>query len=102
LQRVQWLSLQLEEYVERWLGFCQVTRVPNAALIDGALFGMIEICAEAVDSQIQEWKEQSTPRAWQEFRSSLRDIREDTDWAKATQRLRSAVRFFRNSVMAAT
>jgi hypothetical protein len=45
LSRLLWLADQLENYVERWIGFGEAVPSPLRSSLEGDLFGMVEIGA---------------------------------------------------------
>jgi hypothetical protein len=71
LSRLLWLAEQLENYVERWIGFGEAMK--------GDLFGMVEIGARVTDEEIRRATRPSgLQRAWDDFVEGLAEIRAGT------------------------
>lgn len=75
--RLRWLAEHLEEYVDRWLGFCAIAPEPSPSLMTAPGFGVIELGAQALGDELASAR--TTPvfeAAWQSFLSALRQVRE--------------------------
>jgi hypothetical protein len=70
--RLVWLTDQLENYLERWIGF-------GEAMLDGDLFAMVEIGAALTDEEIRRAARlPAVQGAWDEFSEILSGIRTGT------------------------
>src|SRR5687767_10551625 len=74
--KLQWLSEQMENYIERWLGFLAVTPRRRKVAGDDPLFTVIELAAEMMTAEIQKLP-MATPvvQHWQDFVRVLNGIR---------------------------
>jgi hypothetical protein len=89
--RLEWLSEQLEHYVERWLGFAAVPAVPESALMKGDLFAMVEAGAGAVAEELSAVVGATdTMTGWRRFLAELAAVSKRGDLSEP-QRLRSAL-----------
>jgi hypothetical protein len=69
--RLPWLADQLENYVERWVGFCEAFAAPPATQVAGDLFAMIEIGAAAMDRTLGP----APPPSWRAFTATVNSLR---------------------------
>lgn len=100
--RVRWLSNQLEQYLERWLGFCAISDAPMSSLVDSVAFGAVEIAADVLTPELRNAEVPVTvDDAWQAFLTSLRRVRDEADRQQA-QGLRAPFAAFRETLLAAT
>jgi hypothetical protein len=78
LGRAKWLGEQLENYVERWLGFWTVSsrRTPPAA---DDLFGMIEVGAELMGEELAGAAATDVVASWSNFLAVLDGVRHEGD-----------------------
>lgn len=82
--RVLWLSEQLEEYVERWIGFCELPSLPMSSLLVSDLFGAVEIGAEVLGAYLREYAAtKDVQAAYGDFGAALRRVRVATRNAEA-------------------
>ena len=51
--RIRWLGEQLENYVERWLGFAVLPGATIPSLLEGDLFAIVDISAGVLDNEIR-------------------------------------------------
>jgi len=76
LSRLLWLADQLENYVERWIGFAEAMPSPLPADLEGDLFGMVEIGAAVTDEEIRRAAYMPAVQgAWDEFSEIVSSIR---------------------------
>jgi hypothetical protein len=76
LTRLLWLAEQLENYVERWIGFGEVMPTPLPAQREGDLFGMVEIGARLTDEEIRRApRPPAVEGAWADFSEVLSALR---------------------------
>ncbi|HEX8673139.1 MAG TPA: hypothetical protein VF710_14690 [Longimicrobium sp.] len=69
LARLRWLADQLENYVERWIGF-------GEGMFEGDLFAMVEIGVALTDEEIRRAARlPAVQGAWDEFSEVLSGIR---------------------------
>jgi hypothetical protein len=89
--KLHWLSEQLENYIERWLGFLPFTPRRLQSQPDDLLFIVIELATEMLTVEIQQLPV-STPAAqhWQRFLRVLQNIRAGSNPREAAD-LRSAL-----------
>jgi hypothetical protein len=92
--RVRWLSEQLENYVERWLGFAVLPGATLRSLLAGDLFGSVEVGSSALDQEIRALPEAARARGqWIPLRTALENIRRSTT-LPAPESLRTLLRDF--------
>jgi hypothetical protein len=93
--RVLWLTDQLGEYIERWIGFCAIPSLPMPALLDSSLFRAVEVGAEVLGEAMQDWDATPSARsAWDTFTHTLADVRHASD-RQQTSRLKETFNPFR-------
>lgn len=95
--RLNWLADHLEEYVERWLGFCAVLTKPKS-VTTAAGFSTVELGAGAITDELKH----ATPSpelqsSWRAFLESLELVRSRGGHAEA-DKLFEAARMFRSSI----
>lgn len=75
--RLAWLGEQVENYVERWAAFCELTQAPVADRTRGDLFGVVEIGAALFSEELARMPATFAPvhHAWQRFLDTLARIR---------------------------
>ena len=79
--RLRWLAGELENYLERWIGFgVAVSSVPSAMLGDD-LTEMIDVAAEVIDAEARGASAEAQA-AWQEVRAALAKVRACADWSE--------------------
>jgi hypothetical protein len=84
--RLRWLAEHLEEYVDRWLGFCAVAPESTLSLVTAPGFGVIELGAEALGEELSDAPvPPDVNAAWQGFLSSLSKVRERGGRGEAEQ-----------------
>ncbi|HEX8212747.1 MAG TPA: hypothetical protein VF584_21405 [Longimicrobium sp.] len=89
LSRLLWLADQLENYVERWIGFGEE--------LEGGLFGMVEIGAALTGEEIRRAPHRSAAQgAWDEFGAVLSSIRAGT---RSPAELREPLARFRAALL---
>ncbi len=91
--QIDWLAEHLDEYIDRWLGFCRVPTLQMTALLQSDLFVAIEIGAASLARRLETAGEKLQV-AWNEFADSLNRLRLSTDKNDAA-RLREAFDRFR-------
>jgi hypothetical protein len=76
MARAKWLGDQLENYVERWLGFQAAPPHPSPPAEDDELFGMIEVGAELLGEELVRARAITDNQAsWREFLKALNGVR---------------------------
>lgn len=96
--RIVWLAEQMDEYIERWLGFCAVRSLPMPSLVQSDLFGAIEIGAEVLGTAIGNSDVVPNARsAWNIFLATLVEVSNTSNKLQA-QRLKETFRVFRIAV----
>ncbi|CAA9346182.1 MAG: hypothetical protein AVDCRST_MAG89-2879 [uncultured Gemmatimonadetes bacterium] len=74
--RLAWVVDQLENYVERWIGFAEVVPEPLHHQLQGDLFGMIEIGEDVVDGEVARApRSGELTEAWRRFRAAVARLR---------------------------
>jgi hypothetical protein len=74
--RIRWLSEQLENYVERWLGFAALPQATMPGLLKGDLFAAVEIGAAVLDEEIRLLPGHAeTQVRWTDFQRALASLR---------------------------
>jgi len=74
--RLAWVVEQLENYVERWIGFAEAVREPFRDQLQGDLFGMIEIAEGVTDAEVARApRSAELAEAWHRFRAVLARLR---------------------------
>jgi hypothetical protein len=75
--RLPWLAEQLENYVERWIGFAEAVPEPLAHQLQGDLFGMIEIAERVTGHEIgRSPLSAELAEAWRRFQGALAVLRD--------------------------
>ena len=75
--RIYWLAERVDEYLERWLGFCRISDATMAQLVDSVLFGMVEIGSEVLGEELK--KAELPPEhnaAWLGFQATMKLVRD--------------------------
>jgi hypothetical protein len=88
--RVKWLGDQLENYVERWVGFTAALPVQKTSPANDTLFGIVEIGADVLGAELRGRGDHPGIKSWQRFEVALEDVRRDGDGKRAGQ-LREAL-----------
>ena len=84
-QRLIWICERVEEYIDRWLGFCDLPIPSKASLIISDLFVMIGIGTEVLENEIlTNGFLERTYGYLREFRNCLKRI-QDGDLELATR-----------------
>lgn len=74
----------LEEYVDRWLGFCTVEPRSMSPITSEPGFNMVELGAETFGTELANAKvAPSVELSWNEFLSKLNQIRKGSDRGEA-------------------
>jgi hypothetical protein len=98
--QMTWLAEHLDEYIDRWLGFCAVPSLQMADLLKSDLFLAVEVGAEMLGEHVGT----SAPKAesaWKQFRSALEHVR-GTSEKQDAHRLRDAFDAFRATTSVAS
>jgi hypothetical protein len=75
--RLAWIAEQLENYVERWIGFAEAVPEPLPRQLRGDLFGMIEIGERLADEEFRRSHPSAElARAWRRFGEALAELRD--------------------------
>lgn len=94
LARVRWLSEQLENYVERWLGFAALPDADLPSLVAGNLFGVVDVGAATLDAEIKALPAHTAiVERWTKLRHELQSIPQAKSKPNA-EALRSTLRDF--------
>lgn len=95
---VGWLDQQLDEYVNRWLGFCAMPSLSMLALVQSDLFAAVEIGASLMDEQLTNSSPSlDTQSAWSAFLSAMNQVRTLKN-GSAPSRLKDALDAFRSTL----
>lgn len=95
--RAAWLAEQLENYVERWIGFAEAMPAPLASQLEGDLFGMVEIGTRVMDEEVRRAPRRSALEdVWDDFTRVLSGIR--TGARSRPAELREALSHFRTTL----
>lgn len=93
--RVVWLAAQLEEYIDRWLGFCALPSLTMPALLQSDLFAAVEIGSAVVSENITRSHMRADAQStWGIFLAALDEVRGARDKQQA-KRLKEALIPFR-------
>jgi hypothetical protein len=78
--RIAWLLRQMEEYIDRWIGFCSVPELEMNALTGGTLFTTVDAAYEVLHSEVLAGQvDVSNLREWGKFADRLDAIRQSSD-----------------------
>src|SRR2546428_13490224 len=80
IARVKAHLTYLNEYFIRWLGFCALERANPEELANNDLLFVIEGASKVADADVGRLKypgAESTKQAWQEYKSSLAELRDN-------------------------
>lgn len=84
--RLAWVVDQLENYVERWIGFAEVMREPLHDQLQGDLFGLIEIGEDVTDGEVARApRSAELGEAWHRFRAVVARLRGAPDDGSAAE-----------------
>ena len=82
--RIRWLASQFENYLERWLAFCEMAEIPMRSLLRDDLLAAIEIGAEEFTALVsREDVSRRTESTWLRFSNALNDVRAGADRSEA-------------------
>lgn len=99
--RLRWLAEHLEEYVERWLGFCAIASESSSSLATAPGFNVIDLGAQALEDEIAFAQlPAGAQAAWQSFLSSLHQVR-DRGGREEAEQLGIAARTVRSAIASA-
>ena len=89
--RASWVVRErLIEYVDRFLGFCQLDSIPVSALIASDLFCVITVAVDLVTRELEEESSEAIRVSWMSFVSALDTLRSTESRADA-EHLRSLI-----------
>jgi hypothetical protein len=71
LDQLQWLRGELENYLDRWLGFAAVDGISYSSLLQGDLFIMVLVAAEVYEQQLCGSSSKRGEAEWHQFRTAL-------------------------------
>jgi hypothetical protein len=80
VSRLVWLTRQLGEYIDRWMGFARAPNVTVVATLRSDLFAVVVACTQVLAENIK--RIQGTPAlhtAWDEFMNALQWIERISD-----------------------
>ena len=98
--QLKWVTEQLENYLERWLGFCAVPSIPMSSLVEDDLVGMIGIGLDVLTQRLGETTEFSTTKnSLCRLQNALRNVRQNGNRQMALQ-LRDALAVLKQSLEA--
>jgi len=84
--RLRWLAEHLEEYVDRWLGFCALAVESNTSVVTAPGFYMIELGREALAEEFAGARmPPDVEAAWRDFASALSKVRDRGGLREAEQ-----------------
>ena len=90
IARLKWLRGELENYVERWLGFAVTDEVPYPSTLRGDLFTMVIVATEIFEDEISRGKELSGKVEWSIYKTALARVRSAKDRSQLS-RLRESL-----------
>jgi len=96
-RRRSWLLDQLDNYLDRWLGFAALG-VPMKSLLRDDLFIMLVVGAEMYSSEVMTETFAEEPSTWTSFISLIAEVRERGDTV-AFSKLRDALTQVRNDTL---
>jgi hypothetical protein len=88
--RLRWLAGELENYVERWIGFGVAVSIAPSAMLGDDLTEMIDVAVEIIDGEAKGAPAEAWA-AWQEVRATLAKVRACADWSEVPA-LRAALK----------
>ena len=84
--RIAWLSDRLAEYLDRWLGFCEISEATMPQLVNSVLFAAVEIGADVLREELR--SDGSPPqirKAWDRFDVAVTSMRSGGDKRRAME-----------------
>jgi hypothetical protein len=79
--RLHWLAGELENYLERWIGFGVAVSTAPSAMLGDDLTEMIDVAVEVIDAEARGGPVEAQA-AWQEVRATLAKVRACADWSE--------------------
>jgi hypothetical protein len=78
---LNWLCDQLGEYLERWLGFAKMERIPIKAMIGNKLYFVVVAAINVIGNRLERVKAQPgcPTKEWDEFKNAVEWVRQVAD-----------------------
>jgi hypothetical protein len=96
--RIRWLIDHVEEYIDRWVGFCDLPNSSMTSLMNGDFFGVVEIGLKVLGEELANIKMSPEAEAtWKRYCIVVCEIRESHDRALIPQ-IVSGIQEMRNAL----
>ena len=92
LVRLIWLRNELENYLDRWLGFISLDETAVISLFQSDLFTMILVASDLYEQELDKTESKRSEAEWRQFRVNLEHVQ--------TARIRNALAGLRESLVA--
>lgn len=74
IQRVRWLLDHLQEYLQRWIGWCTFSRDTMSDVLEHDIHMMLILAADIIDEEVALVRYPVLHEKWREFSETLRRI----------------------------